>query len=511
MNSITAGILPTSLNLPITLTPNYVESPESSPIQYYSSEEEPDVDYLCPKCTNPRINDRWCKHCESKRLSEEFQNWTSNNEILDEFIRDTQRNATKNQDYLVWIDYDKLEGITYLDRGGFSDVYYGVWVDGPERKFVKDEGGNWILQAKTPVALKCLHNSEKLTLEFLNELKAYYKCRKGSVLRCYGITQHKTTKNYILVMKFASEGDLRHFLSHYNSTLTWGSKLRMLKDIALGLEEIHSMKLIHRDFHSGNILHTKLSDGTIRTFVTDLGLCRPVNQTLKNISEKRDVYGVMPYIAPEILRRTHDYSVSSDIYSFGMIMWEILHGKPPFNDVPHDVYLAIRICEGLRPKIEKKGVPKWYISLMIKCWDKDPLKRPDTFEVRKIIANSYLKERHCDDVNTTNIPHQVRKVKRLSRISSHPQAVFTSRLLNYSNLPQPRDVPDISEYSSCFSSNCEEQDVEDNKIKKIEESEEFKYVTRAFDETLSFEDDLDVLANKDANKRKISSNQEIKN
>jgi len=183
-----------------------------------------------------------------------------------------------------------------------------------------------------------------------------------------------------------------------------------------------------------------------------LGLCRPVNQTLKKISEKRDVYGVIPYIAPEILRRTHNYSESSDIYSFGMIMWEILHGKPPFNNIPHDVNLAINICEGLRPKIEKKRVPKWYISLMIKCWNKDLLKRPDIFEVRKIIANRYLTEIHRDSISATNLPNKVRKVKRLSQISSHPEAVFTSRLLNYSNLPQPLDDPDISgKYLKCKS------------------------------------------------------------
>src|SRR5581483_1170779 len=119
----------------------------------YSSEEEFDVDYLCPKCENPRTNDRWCKYCESKHLCENFQNWTSNNEMLDEFIRDTQRNATKKQDYLVWIDYDKLEKVTYLAKGGFSDVYYAVWMEGPERKLVRDEMGKWYLQGKIIITI----------------------------------------------------------------------------------------------------------------------------------------------------------------------------------------------------------------------------------------------------------------------------------------------------------------------------------------------------------------------
>ncbi|CAB5379024.1 unnamed protein product [Rhizophagus irregularis] len=384
MSSIITDNLSSTFHSPISWS-IYTESPESSPTNnkfpsyspiQYSSEEEIDVDYSCPKCRNPRINDRWCKHCESKRLSEDFQNWTSNNEILDEFIRDTQRNAAKKQDYLVWIDFNKFEDVTYLARGGFSDVHYAVWVEGPERKLVHDKDGKWNVQAKTPVALKCLHNSENLTIEFLNELKAHYKCRNGSVLRCYGITYNKNTKNYMLVMKYANGGDLRHYLSHNDSILTWGQKLLMLKEIAL----------------------------------------------------------------------------------------------------------AIKICEGLRPKIGKKRVPRWYIGLMIECWNKDPLRRPDIIEVRKIIANNYLNEKH----GITNLPYKVRKVKRLSQITSHPEAVFTSRLLNYSNLPQPLDAPDISEYSSYYSSSDEEQDEEENKIEENEENEESNYVTRAFDETLSF-------------------------
>lgn len=154
MSSIITDNLSSTFHSPISWS-IYTESPESSPTNnkfpsyspiQYSSEEEIDVDYSCPKCRNPRINDRWCKHCESKRLSEDFQNWTSNNEILDEFIRDTQRNAAKKQDYLVWIDFNKFEDVTYLARGGFSDVHYAVWVEGPERKLVHDKDGKWNVQ-----------------------------------------------------------------------------------------------------------------------------------------------------------------------------------------------------------------------------------------------------------------------------------------------------------------------------------------------------------------------------
>src|SRR6266540_3436857 len=69
-----------------------------------------------------------------------------------------------------------------------------------------------------------------------------------------------------------------------------------------------------------------------------------------------------------------------------MIMWEFTSGIPPFDDRAHDFQLSLSICKGERPKIIE-NTPQCYIKLMKKCWDKDPLKRPNASEVRKIITN----------------------------------------------------------------------------------------------------------------------------
>src|SRR6185369_8551507 len=85
-------------------------------------------------------------------------------------------------------------------------------------------------------------------------------------------------------------------------------------------------------------------------------------------------YGVLPYIAPEVLNK-YQYSQASDIYSVGIIMWVILTGKIPFANRAYDSELAVDIFNGLRPKISK-DTPQCYIDLMKKCWHKDPAKRP---------------------------------------------------------------------------------------------------------------------------------------
>src|SRR5205814_1110065 len=82
------------------------------------------------------------------------------------------------------------------------------------------------------------------------------------------------------------------------------------------------------------------------------------------------------YIAPKVINGK-GYTFKSDIYSIGMLMWEISSGQPPFSNYKHDFDFAMNIINGIRPKVVS-GTPKEYQSLMEQCWDADPLKRPNT-------------------------------------------------------------------------------------------------------------------------------------
>ncbi|RGB44224.1 kinase-like domain-containing protein, partial [Rhizophagus diaphanus] len=153
---------------------------------------------------------------------------------------------------------------------------------------------------------------------------------------------------------------------------SWQDKLQLLRKIILGLKVIHESKLTHGDFHDGNIL---ISDN-YEILISDLGLCKPVNNSNKTTNEN---YGVLPFMAPEILRN-NPYTLESDIYSFSMIMWEFTSGIPPFNNKARDHNFTLDICEGERPEIIK-NTPKCYIDLMKKCWDLEPKKRPTITEL----------------------------------------------------------------------------------------------------------------------------------
>src|SRR6266540_3290601 len=200
-----------------------------------------------------------------------------------------------------------------------------------------------------------------------------------NLIQLYGFTQNSNTSDYMIVMKYA-DGSLRGNLPDIVKD-KWVIKLKKLYEIISGLKIIHEKNLVHCDFHHGNILNQQES-----LSISDLRLCKPV-EYFQSHSKENNIYGVLPFVAPEVLRGK-PYTPASDIYSFSMIMWEFTSGIPPFDDREHGFHLALGICNGERPKIIE-NTPQCYIDLMKKCWNEDPLKRPDASEISNIIKNWY--------------------------------------------------------------------------------------------------------------------------
>ncbi|CAI2173946.1 15636_t:CDS:2 [Funneliformis geosporum] len=107
-----------------------------------------------------------------------------------------------------------------------------------------------------------------------------------------------------------------------------------------GLNFIHKQEIIHRDFHSRNIL----CDNEYDVIISDLGISKFSTESLDN---ENMYYGIIPYIAPEIFQgqKYKKYTKASDIYSFGMIMWELMVEKIPTK---------IKISPDIGPIIKNK-------------------------------------------------------------------------------------------------------------------------------------------------------------
>ncbi|RHZ88273.1 hypothetical protein Glove_24g6 [Diversispora epigaea] len=376
----------------------------------------------CYKCHQKNIEFNWCHLCNAKQFQNEFDKWTSEDREIDEFIQQIQLNANKCQEIIEWIPFEKLENITYLTKGGFGTAYKAKWLDGPIYSW-NYEVKNWNRSKGQNVCLKSLDNSTN-KIDFLQEINNQLKFRGKNAIAIYGITKNPTKNEHMMVMKYAEYGSLRNLLNNKFKKLTWKKKYNILSEVVIGLINIHEMDLMHKDFHSGNIVNQNLS----LCYITDFGLCKPVTE-----NDPENIYGVIPYMAPETLSRG-EYTQASGIYSFGMIMLEVLTSYPPYYNIPHDVNLVPKIREGLRPEI-KCEIPQFLKEIMEKCWNFEPLNRPTAKELRSQLES-------FNGYNNIEIRKQVNKQINVANKSNknfiqynpnemHPKAIYTSRNLSF--------------------------------------------------------------------------------
>src|SRR3954469_3957382 len=136
----------------------------------------------------------------------------------------------------------------------------------------------------------------------------------------------------MIVMKYYANGNLYQYLDRSCETLSWRDMIDMLWGVAGGLDRIHGEEKVHGNLHGGNLL---IEDEKISADarVGDVGLHGPCYQ------RSNQIYGVMPYVAPEILRGERP-TTASDIYSFGIIMNTFASGRRPWCYRAHDINLA---------------------------------------------------------------------------------------------------------------------------------------------------------------------------
>jgi serine/threonine protein kinase len=277
-------------------------------------------------------------------------------------------------------------------------------------------------------------------------------------LKFYGLTKHPKTKEFIMIMELADQGSLRNVLSKNFNNILWKDKIYILCNLIRDLKNLHKLGYCHRDFHSGNILQSYNSNNKPNiSYVSDFGLSRPANE------QKSDnkIYGVLPYIAPEVLNGV-PYTLASDIYSFGVVMTELSSGKPPFHERKHDISLALNICDGLRPEFGK-GTPEIYKKLAYKCMNAIPNKRPTANELHSILYYLYycifdteyfsypedFLEKFGYGLEETKLEFE-KADKEIANISTlykkNPDAIYTSRVFTFNNLSKSTNSPISTSY-----------------------------------------------------------------
>ncbi|CAB4427296.1 unnamed protein product [Rhizophagus irregularis] len=382
---------------------------------------------ICENCNQKCLATLYCEFCVRNYLKAKFSNWTSGNVNIDNLIQKCQIETFEPGTIIEWIPYNNLQNIKYLTKGGFSEIYTAVWVDGRYEEW--DSKKQQLKRfGRHNVILKKLENVESANQSWFEEAKSHLTIsnKHAEIVQCYGLTQDISNGNYMLVM-FKMDISLKEFLQQNHNKLTWKQKINIAFEIVRALNFIHFENLIHRDLHSGNILYSRRSSNW---YISDLGFCGPADKSSKS------VYGNLPYLAPEVISGKQT-TEASDIYSVAMLMWEISSEQPPFINYEHDYNLVMNIINGIRPRIVS-GTPVEYKNLIEECWDADSSKRPDINTLGIKIREMNLYYQNMPD---ESFQSEINKNLELDKTNNSTNSrLFTSKIHQFENLPEPRNA-----------------------------------------------------------------------
>ncbi len=248
------------------------------------------------------------------------------------------------------IDWRDLRQGKLLGRGGFGDVYEGQW-----------KGQD--------VAIKKLHMhalpNAAIKRDFDAEVQVMWSSQYPRILRLYGVTE---ASNCAMVMERMQRS--LHDLIHSEEEIPDAKRLQIAIDIAQGLASLHGQKIVHRDLKSQNILLDKRDRGKI----SDFGLAK-IRVHTKSNTTLGGASGTVRWSAPEVFSLKPQTTPASDMYSYGMILWELLTRKTPFAEQPNDIMILAAVQGGGREDIPE-GCPSVWREVIKGCWEQDPGKRP---------------------------------------------------------------------------------------------------------------------------------------
>ncbi|KAM4573676.1 ankyrin repeat and protein kinase domain-containing protein 1-like isoform 2-T2 [Odontesthes bonariensis] len=289
------------------------------------------------------------------------------------------------------IDNDHLgENWEWIGAGGFGDVY---------KTRHKSLGLDMAIKLVRQDPRSIMPKEKALYEEASHMDKASF----DFVLRIYGIYQgcppvKGLSMQQGIVIEFMERGSIETlqnalFDREAGKAIPppWPLAFRLAHHVALGMNFLHSIGLLHQDLKPGNVL---LNDD-LNAKLGDFGLSR-VSASILN-SDEAAVGGTKKYTPPEAFDLNYKPVRSFDIYSYGILLWSIFAGEEPYPGADYE-RVVLRIPKGDRPNCEglcQKDVEglKALVDLMRKCWDTEPSKRPIFSEIHKVTDSVFTKHK----------------------------------------------------------------------------------------------------------------------
>jgi len=231
---------------------------------------------------------------------------------------------------------------------------------------------------RTPVAIKMMRDTfmgQSLKKEFEREVTAMMRLRHPNLVMFMGACAEP---QMIIVSEFCGGETLFKLLHEKkNIMLTWKQKLKMMKDVARGMFYLHDNNppILHRDLKSLNLLlldEVTSPNDKIMVKITDFGVARAMDESGKMTGQM----GTCHWMAPEVINN-QPYTLAADIYSFAIVMWEIVVRETPYRDI-NPVTIPMRVVKGERPNLSviPSTCPDIVKDIIRASWDPIPSKRP---------------------------------------------------------------------------------------------------------------------------------------
>eukprot|EP00850_Spirogloea_muscicola_P011901 SM000075S21990 [mRNA] locus=s75:497603:502103:+ [translate_table: standard] len=261
------------------------------------------------------------------------------------------------------IDSKQLKLHQKIASGSFGDLYRGTYC-----------GQDVAIKILKPERL-----NDSLQQEFAQEVFIMRKVRHKNVVQFIGACTKPP--NLSIVTEFMSGGSVYDYLHKQRAGVKLPMLLKVAIDVSKGMDYLHQNNIIHRDLKAANLL----MDENEVVKVADFGVARVQAQSGVMTAET----GTYRWMAPEVIEH-RPYDHKADVFSFGVVLWELLTGRLPYADLtPLQAAVGV-VQKGLRPTIPK-GTHLKLVEVMESCWRTNPSERPEFSDLTRLLTET-LKE-----------------------------------------------------------------------------------------------------------------------
>jgi serine/threonine protein kinase len=263
-----------------------------------------------------------------------------------------------------------------------------------------------------------LDERDEFVLRFKTEAKAIARLSHQNIVGIYDIGNENS--NYYMIMEYLEGSNLNDLIKNSKQRIPLNLVASIGFQIASALEYAHENNIIHRDIKPENVILSK--KGIVK--VTDFGIAKLGQDKSKIMDESVPIMGSVLYSSPEQIKNSLNVDYSTDIYSLGITLYELISGQPPFAN-----------SKEIRESIEKiftekpqslityyPDIPEKFQDIIFKCLEKDPKNRFENARELKNALSTFLQSEALNDLsisNLTSISDSINNTNSITSIKSN--------------------------------------------------------------------------------------------